>query len=1079
MPNRLSRFAEGVMEAAWLLALVVTPLFFDIFSARVFEPDKITLLRSLALVALAAWLVKLISEGGPRFDVVRSQYASMRGFVRIPLVIPVATLVAVYLIATLFSVSPNASLFGSYQRLQGTFTTFSYLILFGVLVANLRRRAQVDRAITLAIFCSLPASLYGILQHFRQDPLPWGGDTTARVTGSMGNAIFLAAYLIMTAPLALARVVTSFHGILTDEDPKRLVFNVVRAAIYIFIFAVNLVAIWYTSSRGPWLGLLAGFFIFFVLLSLHWRARRLTLVTIGLAGVMAVFLVLLNIPKGPLESVRQLPGVGRLGNVFETEGGTGKVRVLIWEGVVNLVLPHPPLTQPDGTVDRWNALRPLIGYGPESLYVAYNRFYPPELAHLEARNASPDRSHNETWDALAFTGIFGLIAYLMLFVTVFYYALKWLGLITTPARRNAFLGLVVGSGAISAAGFIIWQGPEFFGVGLPFGILIGLIIFLTLYALVALPRLKDTAPSEAPTAPPDRWQAIALIGLFSAIVAHYTEIHFGIAIVSTRTHFWIFTGLMMVLGFIVPVPAPAAESASALKARRSRARPGTAVEDKPWQEQWGPVLVGAMMISAVLVTLGFDFITNNGKSTQAGKILIDSFTLGSAASGSNRSLAILGMLLITWVAGGALALLEEPQAARGRGMWATVGAGLGVSAAVTLVAYIVMSSHLAAISAIQPTNIPQLLQSAGAVAFTLTIFYMLVGLLLFGLAVALLVEPPPLTTGRSVGRSRSAANNSPLAWVAYISLPILAIVASVFFNLQVIQSDIVYKTGLQFDDAGTPLAAIPLFEQALKLAPGEDYYYLFLGRSYLNATNAQTDPVQRDALLARAEEQLKVARGLNPLNTDHTANLARLNRRWAELTTDANVRNEHAQASNTYYSEAVQLSPNNAGLWNEWAALEFQVLNDQVTAQKHLDHSLSIDQEFEQTYLLQGDLYSTAARTITDTVVQKPIYQKAVDAYKRGIAIAEARGTPAGNLRVNLASAYVGLGQPADAITIYQEVLAKGDSGVNPWQVYLAISELYAQMGNMDQSRANAQLALQAAPETDKASVQAWIDRLP
>jgi tetratricopeptide (TPR) repeat protein len=247
----------------------------------------------------------------------------------------------------------------------------------------------------------------------------------------------------------------------------------------------------------------------------------------------------------------------------------------------------------------------------------------------------------------------------------------------------------------------------------------------------------------------------------------------------------------------------------------------------------------------------------------------------------------------------------------------------------------------------------------------------------------------------------------------------------------------------------------------------------------LNATNAQTDPVQRDALLARAEEQLKIARGLNPLNTDHTANLARLNRRWAELAPDPAVRSTHAQASDTYYGQAVQLSPNNAGLWNEWAALQFQVLNDQAAAQKYIDQSLLIDQEFDQTYLLQGDLYSTEARVITDTLVQKPLYQKAIDAYQKGIVVADTRGTPAGNLRVGLASAYVALGQPQDAITVYQDVLAKSDSGVNPWQVYLAISELYAQMGNMDQARANAQLALQAAPDTDKASVQSWIDRLP
>ena len=36
--------------------------------------------------------------------------------------------------------------------------------------------------------------------------------------------------------------------------------------------------------------------------------------------------------------------------------------------------------------------RNYIGYGPEALYVAFNRFYPPDLAHYEARNASPDRA---------------------------------------------------------------------------------------------------------------------------------------------------------------------------------------------------------------------------------------------------------------------------------------------------------------------------------------------------------------------------------------------------------------------------------------------------------------------------------------------------------------------------------------------------------------------------------------------------------------------------------------------------------------------------------------------------------------
>ena len=32
---------------------------------------------------------------------------------------------------------------------------------------------------------------------------------------------------------------------------------------------------------------------------------------------------------------------------------------------------------------RSNALRPLIGYGPEAMWMAFNPFYPPDLAHYE------------------------------------------------------------------------------------------------------------------------------------------------------------------------------------------------------------------------------------------------------------------------------------------------------------------------------------------------------------------------------------------------------------------------------------------------------------------------------------------------------------------------------------------------------------------------------------------------------------------------------------------------------------------------------------------------------------------------
>src|SRR5215213_8422231 len=63
--TKLDAWLNGIIEAGWLAALVLAPLFFNVFSSRVFEPDKISLVRSIALIMLLAWLVKLANGGQP------------------------------------------------------------------------------------------------------------------------------------------------------------------------------------------------------------------------------------------------------------------------------------------------------------------------------------------------------------------------------------------------------------------------------------------------------------------------------------------------------------------------------------------------------------------------------------------------------------------------------------------------------------------------------------------------------------------------------------------------------------------------------------------------------------------------------------------------------------------------------------------------------------------------------------------------------------------------------------------------------------------------------------------------------
>jgi hypothetical protein len=131
------------------------------------------------------------------------------------------------------------------------------------------------------------------------------------------------------------------------------------------------------------------------------------------------------------------------------------------------------------------------------------------------------------------------------------------------------------------------------------------------------------------------------------------------------------------------------------------------------------------------------------------------------------------------------------------------------------------------------------------------------------------------------------------------------------------------------------------------LNPTEDFYDLWLGAAFLDKANTQqqtpsilSNGITMDALmnmsfeniyqlnqadsLIAAQAVLQYARALNPLNTDHSANLARLHRRWADLkASDPAARQQELEASAEYYRQATSLSPDNAqsgmnGRWSIW-----------------------------------------------------------------------------------------------------------------------------------------------------------------
>ncbi len=227
------RTLDYLVESCWLLAIIAVPIFFDTMSTRIFEPDKIVLFRNIVLVMLVALFLRgLITLPGVMAHGARSAGADgaseggdapvgarrpgwRRAMARNPMLLPVIVFALIYTLATIHSVLPGISFWGSYDRMQGLYTWLSYIAFFFVLAYSIRSWAQVERVISAIVFASVPVAVYGIMQHLHWDPVQWGAPTDVRVASTLGNAIFIGAYLLMTMPFAayrLWRAVERFRG---------------------------------------------------------------------------------------------------------------------------------------------------------------------------------------------------------------------------------------------------------------------------------------------------------------------------------------------------------------------------------------------------------------------------------------------------------------------------------------------------------------------------------------------------------------------------------------------------------------------------------------------------------------------------------------------------------------------------------------------------------------------------------------------------------------------------------------------------------------------------------------------------
>jgi tetratricopeptide (TPR) repeat protein len=762
-----------------------------------------------------------------------------------------------------------------------------------------------------------------------------------------------------------------------------------------------------------------------------------------------------------------LPYVGRLGELSQTGGGTGKVRVLIWEGTLNLLKADP--------------LRTVIGYGPETMQLMYGPYYPVDLVHYEGRNILPDRSHNETFDVLVNTGVVGFIVYMFLFGSIFYYGIKWLGFMETERQRILFLLLVI-AGALSGVFLpkLIEGTYRLSGVGLPVGFIAAACLYFMLSALLFPIRERQALGGE---------KQLLLIALFSAIVAHFIEIHFGIAIAATRVYFWIYTALFVVIGLnrfreetgAKTVPAESRllsqQERSSKRAREAKRQGKQATltaggkAGQPHYSLTARLLAGSLLVAIILFILGIELCANPDGSVDVFSIIQRSLTTIGPTGNVKSSYGIPWMFFLTWLAGELVVFAEIGQTAPSRQKVNGWISPFALYAAVTLMVF--FSGVVIQASLIKPD-----VDSAATVTF----YYGAIAVLCLLMAFSLMFD---IRLPERVWRKSTL-------WT-YPVLIVFVCLVIVFTNVNVVKADVYYKQGLRVEKEQRWDETIQFFDKAISLNPFQDHFHTDLSRALIGKSNAIDNRQEKSRVFEEIFKTLTRAQRLNPLNPDHYANLGLLYLKWAEISSSQEERTQRLNLADVYYGKSAERDPYNTQIFNCWALVSIE-RNDYDGAHKKLTYSLSLDKRYGYTHFILGELYfregklSEAVDAYRQSISYDPnnalVWCSFGYAYLRQGNLQDARDAfleairldpRLANAHSNLGLVYFKLGQMQQAI---EENLTVIQIRPDDLITHRNLALLYLQVKQNDKALFYAQEALRLSPEPEKPVMQNLVDQL-
>ncbi len=284
-------------------------------------------------------------------------------------------------VSMFFSLDPAVSLLGSKYRYDG-FIAF-VLYNFSYLIA--RNAKNVEKVMfPLITGTSMIVAFYGILQFYNIDPIPadlYALQWTNKAFATMGNPNFLGSYLVLSIPI-----------------PLYLYFYKGRK-LGLFAYNFLFLGLLTTQTRGAWIGAFLSLIAFLILhkVSRGFTRSEIKKVIIVFSSSLAI-IAFFAFTSNNLFMVRFLSVFVDFSKIVKREEDAamgGSMRIYVWGKVIELI-----------------KMRPLFGYGLDTMYIAMNTYFRGEIISDFGKYVNWDKSHNEYLNIAVSSGLLSLGAYL-------------------------------------------------------------------------------------------------------------------------------------------------------------------------------------------------------------------------------------------------------------------------------------------------------------------------------------------------------------------------------------------------------------------------------------------------------------------------------------------------------------------------------------------------------------------------------------------------------------------------------------------------------------------------------------------